>query len=192
VRRIIVTEFVTVDGVIEAPENWQKYSPSEGEGEYKVNELAEAGALLMGRITYELFAGYWPTAPDARFADKMNSLPKYVVSTTLDKVEWNNSTLIRENVADEIARLKEGSGGYILVYGSADLVQTLRAHDLVDEYRLMVYPVVAGSGKRLFQNAEYLSIMELVDTKPFRPGNILLTYKSGERKNSPPVVRGRA
>ena len=188
-RKIVVSEFVTVDGVMEAPEKWQKYSWGENEGEhnqeekYKSDELFGAGALLLGRVTYELFAGYWPTATEeGKGADRMNDIPKYVVSTSLKELEWKNSTLINGDVAEEVSKLKRQSGGDILVYGSAALVNALMQHDLVDEYRLMVHPVVVGSGKRLFAEGSDLSVLELVDTKPFPSGNVVLTYQPAKGK----------
>lgn len=188
-RRVIVAEFVTVDGVMEAPEKWQKYSWSENDNEYnseeqkyKADELFGSGALLLGRVTYELFAGYWPSATqEGEFADRMNGIPKYVVSTTLDKAKWNNTTVLKGDMAEGVRKLKNGDGGDILVYGSADLVNALTQHDLADEYRLMVHPVV-GSGKRLFADGTDLSVLQLVDTKPFPSGNIVLTYQPAKKE----------
>src|SRR5215212_8954924 len=131
--RVVVTEFVSLDGVIEAPG---------GGEEFELDELMAADAQLLGRVTYEGFARAWPSMTDeAGFAERMNSMPKYVVSTTLgdDEADWNNSTVIRGDVAGEVLKLKEDVGGDILIAGSAQLVQTLAAHDLVDEYRLMVF-----------------------------------------------------
>ena len=145
---------------------------------YKLDELSASDALLLGRKTYEIFAGYWPKAnDDAGFADKMNNLAKHVVSTTLKKVDWNNSRLIKAKVPDEVGKLKQQQGKDILVYGSAKLVKTLLQHDLVDELRLMVYPVVLGSGKRLFDDhAETLKTLNLAESKTFPSGIVLLSY----------------
>jgi dihydrofolate reductase len=158
--RLVVSEFVTLDGVMEDPGGAEDFDRGgwafrfergpEGD-KFKLDELMNADALLLGRRTYEGFAAAWPSrTDDVGFADKMNSMPKYVVSTTMDTAEWSNSTVIRGDVAAEIAKLKERPGGDLLVAGSAQLVQTLAEHDLVDEYRLMVFPVVLGAGKKLF------------------------------------------
>src|SRR5829696_6776681 len=175
--KIVVSEFVALDGVMEAPNEWQFPFWHDEMGQYKFEELFASDALLLGRVTYEGFAAAWPSMTDeAGFADRMNSLPKYVASTTLDDAEWNAS-LIKENVAEEVARLKQQPGQDILIYGSADLVHTLMQHDLIDEYRLMVFPVVLGSGKRLFQEGSGTKVLRLVDTKTTSTGVALLTYE---------------
>lgn len=180
-RKVVVTEYVTLDGVMEAPNKWSFQFWTEESAQFKFDELFASDALLLGRVTYEGFAAAWPTMKDdAGFADRMNSLPKYVVSTTLQELEWNNSRLIRENVAEEVARLKREPGGDILVAGSADLVSTLMQHDLVDEYRLMVHPVVVGSGKRLFSEGSDKTVLKLVDTRTFSSGVVVLTYQPGK------------
>ena len=182
-RKIVVTEFLSLDGVMEAPDQWQGPSFNDEMGQYKLDELFASDALLLGRVTYQIFADYWPSMNDeAGFADKMNGLPKYVVSTTLDKAEWNNSTLIKENVAEEITRLKQQDGKDIAVYGSADLVQTLMQHDLVDEYHLMIHPVVVGHGKRLFQDGIDTRALKLVDTQTFETGAMVLTFQPADRE----------
>jgi dihydrofolate reductase len=130
----------------------------------------------MGRKVYEDFAASWPSRRN-EFADRMNGLPKYVVSTTLEEAEWNNSTIIKENVAEEVSRLKEQPGQDILMYGSADLMHTLMEHDLIDEYRIWVHPVVLGSGKRLFRDESETKILRLVDTTTFSSGVVLLSYQ---------------
>ncbi|HVA92812.1 MAG TPA: dihydrofolate reductase family protein [Chloroflexota bacterium] len=183
-RKLVVSEFVTLDGVMEDPGGAEKFEHggwsmsfrSDEAGKFKFDELFASDALLLGRVTYQGFAAAWPSATDeAGFADRMNSLPKFVVSTTLNEVTWNNSRLIKANVAEEVAKLKEQPGQDILVYGSAQLVNTLREHDLVDEYRLMVYPVVLGSGKRLFRDGSKTTL-KLVETKTFGSGVVALTY----------------
>ena len=184
-RSVVVTEFVSLDGVMEAPHEWQGPFWSEEAGKYKLDELFASDALLLGRVTYQGFAEAWPSITDEEgFADRMNSLPKYVVSTTLDSVEWNNSTLIEENIAEEVSKLKQQPGQDILVYGSADLVHTLMQHGLVDEYRLMLHPVVVGSGKRLFRENSDTTALRLVDAKTFSSGVVVLTYQpdKGEPK----------
>ena len=154
--RIVVSEFVSLDGVMEDPGGAEGFSHGgwafqfdrgpEGD-KFKLDEVMEAEALLLGRVTYQGFAKAWPSRTDeVGFADKMNGMPKYVVSTTLDKAEWNNSTMITGDVVQEVSKLKEQLGGDILVAGSGRLVHTLMEHDLVDEYRLMVFPLVLEPG----------------------------------------------
>ena len=174
-RKIIVTEYLTLDGVMEAPNEWSFQFWSDEAARYKFDELFSSDALLLGRVTYQGFAAAWPSVKDeAGFADRMNGLPKYVVSTTLEKAEWNNSTIIKENVVDEVRSLKEQPAQDILVAGSADLVSALMAHNLIDEYKFMVHPVIVGRGKRLFSDK---AVMKLVDTKTFGTGIIVLTYQ---------------
>jgi dihydrofolate reductase len=174
--RIVVSEFVTLDGVMEDPGGaegfdrggWAFQFERGPEGDkFKMDELMAADALLLGRKTYEGFAEAWPSRTDeAGFADKMNSMPKFVVSTSLTDAEWNNSTVIKGDVVQEVSRLKEQPGGDILVAGSGQLVQMLVQHDLVDELRLMVFPVLLGSGKRLFPDGAGTAAFKLVETKP--------------------------
>ena len=162
-RRLIASEFVTLDGVMEAPGHeqhpdgknaWALRYAGADQQRYKAEELFEAGAILLGRVTYEIFAAFFPTAPkDEGFADRMNALPKYVVSQSLRTVAWQYSSIIKGNAAERVAELKQQSGGYILLFGSADLLNSLIKHDLIDEYRIMVFPVVLGSGKRLFRES---------------------------------------
>jgi dihydrofolate reductase len=172
--RVVVSEFVSVDGVIEDPGGvegfdrggWAfKFERGPEGNQFKLDELMASDALLLGRVTYEGFAEAWPSRT-GDFADKFNSMPKYVVSTTLEEGEWNNSTVIKSNVADQVSKLKQQPGGDILVNGSAQLVQTLMENDLVDEYRLMVFPVVLGDGKRLFSEGSDSTALRLVDSKP--------------------------
>ncbi len=192
-RRVVVSEFVTLDGVMEAPDQWSFPFWNDEAATFKSEELFASDALLLGRVTYEGFAAAWPSRSDGgsnaaaevnAFADRMNSIAKYVVSTTLHKAEWDNSTIIGGNVADEVAKLKAMPGRDILVGGSAQLVQTLTRHGLVDVYRLLVYPVVRGSGKRLFADGS-AATLRLVEAKPFSSGVVALTYqpaaKEGER-----------
>ena len=182
-RNLIVSEFLTLDGVMEAPEEWSFQFFSEEQGDYKHDELFASGALLLGRETYQSFAGAWPDRTDeAGFADRMNSLPKYVVSTSLEEAEWNNSTIIDGNVAEEVAALKQKPGQDILVNGSAELVNSLMEADLVDEYRLMVHPVVQGSGKRLFADGGDPTTMSLVETEAFSSGVVVHTYEPSEEE----------
>ena len=188
-RKVIVSEFVTLDGVMEDPGGAEKFEHggwtmpywSEEIGKVKFDELFASDALLLGRVTYQGFAAAWPSMTDeAGFADRMNSLPKYVVSKTLEEVKWNNSRLIQGNVAEEVAKLKQQPGQDILIAGSGKLVQTLMQHDLIDDYRLLVYPVVLGSGKRLFQDGSKTTL-RLVETKAFRSGVVLLHYQPANK-----------
>jgi dihydrofolate reductase len=189
--RIVVTEFVSLDGVIEAPGGGEDYKHAgwtfeiergeEGD-RFKLDELIEAEAQLLGRVTYEGFAAAWPTIEDeAGFAEKMNSMPKYVVSSTLKEAEWSNSTVLRGDVAEEVAKLKNEVDGVILVAGSAQLVQALVEHDLVDELRLMVFPVLLGTGKRLFGEVSEKKPLKLTGSKTLGDGIALLTYEPATR-----------
>jgi class 3 adenylate cyclase/dihydrofolate reductase len=197
-RRVIASEFVTLDGVMEAPGHeehrdgknaWALQLASEDMQKHNIEQLFAVDALLLGRVTYQIFAAFWPSAPgDAGFPDRMNSLPKYVVSTTLKAAEWNNSTLISGNIAEEIAKLKQQPGGDILIYGSAELVDTLMKHDLIDEYRLSVHPVVLGSGKHLFRDGSDTTHLRLVDTRSFSSGVVLLSYQPARESPSSTYV----
>lgn len=164
---------------MEAPDKWHFQFWNEEMGKFKFDELFASDALLLGRVTYQGFASAWPSMTDEEgFADRMNSLPKFVVSTTLeDPLEWNNSTLIKGNIAEEVANLKQQPGQDILIYGSGDLVHTLMQHGLIDQYRLLVHPVVLGSGKRLFKDGSDTTVLRLVETKTFGSGVVVLTYR---------------
>jgi dihydrofolate reductase len=185
-RKLVVSEFVTLDGVIEDPGGaegfdrggWAFKFERGAEGDkFKLDETLEAEALLLGRRTYDGFAAAWPGRSDEEgFADKMNSMPKYVVSSTLGEPEWENTTVLRGDLAEEVSVLKRSGDGDLLVAGSATLVQGLVAHDLVDELRLMVFPILLGGGKRLFGDGEAKSF-QVVDTRPVGPdGVVILTY----------------
>jgi dihydrofolate reductase len=185
VGRIVVTEFVSVDGVMEDPggaENFRHggwtFEINRGdEGDkFKLDETLSSEALLLGRVTYEGFAEAWPSR-EGEFADKFNTMPKYVVSSTLEEPEWNNSTVLKGDVAEEVAKLRQELDGDIVVHGSARLVQTLVEHDLVDEVRLMVFPVVLGSGKRLFGETSDKKTLRLVDSKVVGDGVAILIYE---------------
>jgi dihydrofolate reductase len=180
--RIVVSEFVSLDGVMEDPggsegskhAGWTFKFPDPEGGRYKLDETLGADSLLLGRVTYEGFAEAWPgRTDDAGFADKMNSMPKYVVSTTLENPEWNNSTVI---AFDQIEALKEQQGGDMLVAGSAKLARSLHDAGLIDEYRLMVFPIVLGSGLRLFGEHDDATTLKLVDSKALASGTVILTY----------------
>ncbi len=183
-RKVIVSEFITLDGVMEDPGGadhferggWAFQFERGPEGDkFKLDEVMEAGALLLGRKTYEGFAAAWPSRT-GEFADKMNGMSKYVVSNTLDHAGWNNTTIIKGNVAEEVAKLKAAPGQDILIAGSGQLVHTLMEHNLIDEYRLMVYPVILGKGQRLFEAENSQLALELVEAKPVGSGIIILVY----------------
>jgi dihydrofolate reductase len=183
-RKLIVSEFVTLDGIIEAPggeeghphTGWVSDFAGPEQLAYKLAEVRDVEALLLGRVTYQGFAGAWPER-EGQFADKMNGMPKHVVSATLDELEWNNSSLLRGDVAAEVSKLKEQAGGDILVAGSCTLVHALIEHDLVDEYRLMIFPVLLGSGKRLFPDSPEKKTLRLVETQAFTSGVVVHHYQ---------------
>ena len=184
-RKLIATEYVTLDGTMEDPGGAEK-GPSGGwsgpffnqeAGKFKFDELFAADALLLGRVTYQGFAQAWPSFKDEMgFADRMNGLPKYVVSTTLQKAEWNNSTIIRDHVAEAVNKLKQEPGQDILLAGSASLLGWLMERDLVDEYRLLLHPVIVGGGKRLFPDGVRQSL-KLVESRALDTGMVILRYE---------------
>ena len=182
--KIVVTEFVSLDGVIEDPGGaedfkyggWSFEISRGDEGDkFKLEEAFASEALLLGRVTYEGFAAAWPSR-EGEFADKFNTMPKYVVSSTLVEPEWNNSIVLNGDLVAEVAKLKQQHDGDIVVHGSARLVQSLIEHDLVDELRLMVYPVVLGSGRRLFGETSDKKTLRLADSKVVGDGVTILTY----------------
>jgi dihydrofolate reductase len=183
--RIVVTEFVSLDGVMEAPGGGEDYKHGgwtfeiergeEGD-KFKLDETMASKALLLGRRTYEGFAAAWPSR-DGEFADKFNSMPKYVISSTLKDPEWNNTTVLDGELAGEVARVKEQQDGDIVVHGSAQLVQALLENDLIDELRLMVFPVVLGSGKTLFGETSDKKSLKLRDSKIVGDGVAILVYE---------------
>ena len=190
--KLVVTEFISLDGIIEDPGGsegsehggWSFRHPAPDGEQFKGDELRDSDVQLLGRVTYEGFAAAWPAMEEATgdYGKKMNAMPKVVVSTTLTEPTWNNTTIISGNVADEVARLKAQYDGDILVQGSATLAQTLAEHGLVDEYRLMVHPVVLGTGKRLFSGSAAGTDLQLVDSRKVGPDVLLLIYRpaSGE------------
>jgi len=189
--RIVVTEFVSLDGVMEDPGGsehskhgaWTfKFNRGEEGNKFKVDEVQNAEAQLLGRVTYEGFAEAWPTRTGDPFSDKFNSMPKYVVSSKLKKADWNNSTILQGDVVDEVSKLKQKVPGDILVSGSAKLVQTLIANDLVDQLNLMVFPVILGSGKRLFGETKDLKTLQLAESKTVGDGVAILIYKPAGKK----------
>jgi dihydrofolate reductase len=182
--KIVVTEFISLDGVIEDPGGAEDYKyggwsfeierGEEGD-KFKLDETAASEALLLGRKTYEGFADAWPSR-EGEFADKFNNMPKYVVSSTLKDPEWTNTTVIGSDLPAEVSRLKAERDGDIVVHGSAQLVQALVEHGLVDELRLMVFPVVLGAGKRLFGETSDKKPLQLVDSKTVGDGVSILVY----------------
>jgi dihydrofolate reductase len=183
--RIVVTEFVSLDGVVEDPGGaedfkyggWAfEFDRGEDGDKFKLDETVASEALLLGRVTYEGFAEAWPSR-DGEFADKFNSMPKYVISSTLENADWTNTTVLNGAVAEEVAKLKQRIDGDIVVHGSARLVQTLVDDGLVDELRMMVFPVVLGAGKRLFGDTSDKTPLRLTDSKMVGDGVAILTYQ---------------
>jgi dihydrofolate reductase len=182
---IIVTEFVSLDGVMEDPGGAESFKyggwtfeierGADGDN-FKLEETMESDALLLGRVTYEGFAAAWPSR-EGEFADKFNTMPKYVVSSTLESPEWANSTVLDGDVVERVSRLRRELDGKIVVHGSAQLVQTLLEHDLVDELRLMVFPVVLGGGKRMFGETSDKKRLQLVDSRTVGDGVVILVYR---------------
>ena len=195
-RKLIVGEFLSLDGVMQAPGGpdedpsggfehggWQQLYSDEVFGSFVTKEFETTGGLLLGRVTYEIFAGYWPSAPaDNPLAGLINALPKYAVSTTLrEPLSWTNSTLIADDVPARIARLKEEDGQDLRVIGSGQLAQTLIEHDLVDEYQLIIHPLILGSGKRLFREGNPKAALRLVECTPSTTGVVIARYVPANR-----------
>ena len=186
--RIVVTEFISLDDVMQDPggdSKWKhagwsfKVSRGEEGDKFKLDETFDTEALLLGRVTYQGFAAAWPSVPGP-FGEKFNSMPKYVVSSTLEKAEWNNSTILKGDVVKEVSKLKQKLNGNIAVHGSAQLAQTLIEHDLVDELHLMVYPVILGSGKRLFGDTADKKSLTLVESRTVGDGVAILIFKTAD------------
>ena len=189
--KVVVSEFITLDGVIEDPGGaegtefggWSLRFPTEKGQQFKYEELMASDVQLMGRVTYEEFAQAWPAMEEVAgdFGAKMNTMPKVVVSTTLTNPEWKNSIVAGGDLPTTVASLKEQYDGDILVPGSALLIESLREHDLVDEYRLMVHPVVLGQGKKLFQEGSTPVDLALIETRKAGPDVQLLIYRPTNR-----------
>ena len=187
--RIVVTEFVSLDGVMEDPGGAEDFvyggwtfEFDRGDGDkFKLDETLDSEALLLGRITYEGFAEAWPSR-EGEFADRFNAMPKYVVSSTLREPTWSNTTVLSGDVAEEVSRVRDEASGDVYVHGSRQLAQTLLEHNLVDELHLMVFPVVLGSGKRLFGETTQKKPLELVDSKIVGDGVAILVYRPGRQK----------
>ncbi|MGH2489416.1 MAG: dihydrofolate reductase family protein, partial [Candidatus Limnocylindria bacterium] len=197
-RRVVVEEFLTVDGIMEAPgfdehrsgrNAWALRIQDDESLQYNRERYFGVDALLMGRVTYQIWAAFWPTAGgEEAFTRRINEMPKYVVSRTLKAGEWTNSTVLRGEVGPEVHNLKKGPGGDILVPGSADLVNELMRLELVDEYRLLVFPLILGSGKHLFEDEIETHHLHLVNSRAFGSGVVLLTYQPGEPAPASPYV----
>lgn len=189
--RIVVSEFLTLDGVMQAPGGseedtrsgfqhggWQEGLLDEVAGQYILEALGTLDGLLLGRITYDIFAAYWPTATEEPFASIMNNTKKFVASTTLKSpLDWQNSELLEGDAAEAVRQLKAQPGKDLVVIGSGNFAQTLIDNDLVDEYRLMIHPIVVGSGKRLFQDGNPFARLTLVDSRVSTTGVLMLTYR---------------
>jgi dihydrofolate reductase len=196
-RKVVVSEFLTLDGVMQAPGasdedreggfehgGWQMPYFDEALGSAVGEGFDNSGGMLLGRTTYEIFAAYWPNQPaDDPFVGTMNSMPKFVASRTLEEpLKWNNSTLIKDNVAEEVTKLKQQPGKDLYVIGSGDLAQTLMRQGLVDEFQIMVHPLVLGTGKRLFRDGSPRIPLRLVDTKTTSTGVLILSHQpTGEK-----------
>ena len=179
-RKIVAAEFLSLDGVMESPDQWHFDYFNDEMGQAVGEGFAASDALLMGRVLYEEWAAYWPNQnPEENpVAATMNGLRKYVVSTTLEEpIGWNNTSLIQENVAEELSELKRQPGKDIVISGSGALVRSLLDGGLIDELKLMVHPVVVGSGKRLFEEGERQTALDLVDSRTFSTGVVYLTYR---------------
>lgn len=176
-RKLIAQTFLSLDGAMEAPEKWQLPNQLFGDdaGAYVFDAYRTAGALLLGRVTYEEFAAFWPNqSDDDPFAKRINELPRYVVTRTLKELVWKGSHAIRSNFAGEVRKLKEASGGDILIPGSARLVNGLAADGLIDEYQLLIHPIVVGKGKRLFEETMAPTLFTVAETKTFETGVVAL------------------
>src|SRR3954454_15873017 len=196
--KLVVTAFVTLDGVVEAPgfdehrsgrNAWALRVQTDEDEEFNTGQVASADAFLLGRRTWQTWAAFWPTAGgDPDLAERMNRIPKYVVSNTLTRADWTNSTIISGDVPAKVRQLKTQPGGDLLVYGSPTLVDELLRHELVDELRLLVYPVILGDGKRLFRDRSELRNLRLIASRTFRSGVVLLTYVPASEAPTSPFV----
>jgi dihydrofolate reductase len=187
-RKIVAGLFISLDGVFEAPDQWHFPYFNDEMGEAVGGQIAAADAMLLGRVTYEEFAGYWTQqGSEVELADHMNNTPKFVVSTTLDRADWQNTTLIKDNVAEELTRLKEQPGKDISVVGSGTLVRSLLRDGLLDELRLLVHPIVVGRGKHLFEPGMEQTPLELVESQTFSTGVLYLTYRPAQAREEESV-----
>lgn len=183
-RKLFATAFVTLDGVMESPNEWNPPFWSDEAEEYKREELFGTDALLLGRKTYEGFAAAWPTMTDEDgFADRMNNLPKYVVSSTSEDLEWNNAKLLKKDLKKEVQSLKREPGQDIAIHGSGQLVNSLMQHGLIDELRMMIFPIVLGQSERFFENHGNSTVLKLIETKSLPNGVIVLHYEADRNRN---------
>jgi len=191
-RKIITTTWVTLDGYIAGPNgemDWVAENYDDAMAAYENEIVGQADTLLLGRVTYQSFAGSWPHVPDnpsasegeKAYARTLNAMRKMVFSRTLESVEWNNSTLRKEVIPEEIKQLKQEPGRDLLIYGSASIIQTLTNHGLIDEYQVLVHPVIVGGGKALFQDIEHQVKLKLVNTKTHPSGVVVLSYQPREQ-----------
>jgi dihydrofolate reductase len=174
-RKLVESTFASLDGVIGSPEKWSGAYWDDDHDQYARKLLFAADALLLGRETYEVFANSWPSRTGDEYSDRINSLPKYVASTTLQEARWN-ATVIKGDVGDEVAKLKQQPGQNILKFGTGELGRTLMRRNLIDEFHIWLFPIVVGSGTRLFEEGVTPTSMQLVDTTTFRSGIVVLTY----------------
>jgi dihydrofolate reductase len=188
-RKVILSNMVTLDGFFEGPNKELDWQIVDGENkEYAIDLLSKVDALLFGRVTYQLMADYWPAAAtnpstpksDLEIADKMNNLPKIVFSKTLQEVKWNNSRLVKENIAKEISKMKQQPGKDMVIFGSGSIVSTFMQHGLIDEYRIIVNPIVLGNGNPLFKGINGKQNLKLLNTKVFDSGIVILFYEPAQ------------
>jgi len=183
--RLAATLFMSLDGVVESPEKWSFPYWNDEIGKFKHEETFSSDALLLGRVTYEGFAAAWPSRKDPEgFADRFNSMPKHVASRTLKQLEWNNSHLLKGDIAAEVSMLKQLPGKDIVIHGSPGLIRSLMPHELIDEYRLLIYPLVLGHGKRLFDETSPTKL-KLVESKTFDTGVVKLVYHRASKPGKP-------
>ena len=196
--KIVATEYVSLDGVVQAPGGHEDFEHAgwsfevdRGEEfeKFKLDETLDSEALLLGRVTYEIFAAAWPSM-EGEDADKLNAMHKYVVSSTLEKGEWNNSTVLGGDVVEEVSRLRQELDGEIVVHGSPQLIQTLLEHDLIDELRMMVFPIVLGRGKRLFGETSDKKRLRLTESRTVGDGITILVYEPVRTEASTPASQG--
>ncbi len=196
-RKIVVVAFMSLDGIVQSPGRhdedteggfelggWTQPFGNKQVGENALHQATRATALLLGRKTYDIFGPYWPTIGDASPISKnFNRIPKYVASRTLKSVDWNNASLIEGDLAEEVAKIKEQEGGEIMIYGSTEICHELAKHDLIDEYNLMIYPVLLGTGKRLFADGATPGKLKLADSTTTNTGVIINTYTRDGKLN---------
>jgi len=179
--KLAATLFVSLDGVVESPEKWSFQYWNDEIGKFKHDETFSSDALLLGRVTYEGFAAAWPSRKDPEgFADRFNSMPKHVATRTLRKLQWNNSHVLNGDIASEVSKLKQQPGKDIVIHGSPGLIRSLMPHGLIDEYRLLVYPIILGRGKRVFDETSKANL-KLVESKTYDTGVVKLVYQGASK-----------